>query len=124
LGISIVFTFLSCSFIGNLGLKIVLIIACRAGVTGLTTALLLTRKSEDYNITIVAKHLPGDTDLEYTSPWAAANFVPIGETEDSKEGVWEKATWKELYRLAQEVPEAGVHIQGLLALRLKKELDF
>ncbi|RPA79982.1 FAD dependent oxidoreductase, partial [Ascobolus immersus RN42] len=93
-----------------------------AGVTGLTTALLLTRKTAAH-ITIVAKHLPGDTALEYTSPWAAANFVPIGESEDSKEGIWEKATWAELYRLAVEVPEAGVHIQGVDKVTYKRNED-
>lgn len=46
-----------------------------AGVSGLTTALLLAKISE-YNVTIVAKHMPGDYDIEYTSPFAGANFLP------------------------------------------------
>jgi len=46
-----------------------------AGVSGLTTALLLAR-SGDYDITIVAKHMPGDYDIEYASPWAGANYLP------------------------------------------------
>lgn len=40
----------------------------RAGVAGLTTALVLARKG--YKITVVAKHMPGDLSIEYTSPWA------------------------------------------------------
>ncbi len=44
-----------------------------AGVSGLTTALLL---SKDHNVTIVAKHMPGDYDIEYASPWAGANYLP------------------------------------------------
>jgi D-amino-acid oxidase len=35
-----------------------------AGVSGLTTALLLARKNE-YNISVMAKHMPGDYDIEY-----------------------------------------------------------
>lgn len=46
-----------------------------AGVSGLTTALLLS-KHKDYAVTIVAKHVPGDSDIEYASPWAGANFLP------------------------------------------------
>lgn len=44
-----------------------------AGVSGLTTALLLS-KQKGYSVTIVAKHMPGDYDIEYTSPWAGANY--------------------------------------------------
>jgi hypothetical protein len=47
----------------------------RAGVTGLTTALVLRQNGYE-NITITAKHMPGDRDTEYTSPWAAVNYVP------------------------------------------------
>lgn len=46
-----------------------------AGVSGLTSALLLARTGE-YDITVVAKHMPGDYDIEYASPWAGANFYP------------------------------------------------
>ena len=48
----------------------------RAGVTGLTTALQLIRSNADHKITIVAKHMPGDYDIEYASPWAGANYLP------------------------------------------------
>jgi D-amino-acid oxidase len=37
-------------------------------VAGLTTALVLAQKG--YKVTIVARHLPGDLSIEYTSPWA------------------------------------------------------
>jgi D-amino-acid oxidase len=46
-----------------------------AGVAGLTTALLLAG-DKDYDVTVVAKHMPGDYDIEYASPWAGANFFP------------------------------------------------
>jgi hypothetical protein len=70
--------------------------------------------------------MPGDYDIEYTSPWAGANFLPyvagsLLSTYDAdtlssfstKEGNrWEKGTWPELARLAKDVPEAGIHFQG------------
>lgn len=46
----------------------------RAGVAGLTTALLLC-KNKNYKITVAAKHMPGDYDIEYASPWAGANYL-------------------------------------------------
>jgi len=38
-----------------------------AGVTGLTTAVFLAE--EGFKVTIVAAHVPGDSSIEYTSPW-------------------------------------------------------
>jgi hypothetical protein len=46
-----------------------------AGVSGLTAALQLARNGR-YDITLVAKHMPGDYDIEYASPWAGANYLP------------------------------------------------
>jgi D-amino-acid oxidase len=47
----------------------------RAGVSGLTTGLLLAKNPRN-KITIIAKHMPGDYDIEYTSPWAGADYSP------------------------------------------------
>lgn len=38
-----------------------------AGVTGLTSAVLLAE--DGYHVTILAAHVPGDSSIEYTSPW-------------------------------------------------------
>ncbi|KAK4988338.1 D-amino acid oxidase [Elasticomyces elasticus] len=51
------------------------VVVLGAGVIGLTTAMLLSRKP-GYNVTLVAKHMPGDYDIEYASPWAGANYFP------------------------------------------------
>lgn len=48
----------------------------RAGVVGLTSALLLAKDSENV-VTVAAKHMPGDYDIQYTSPWAGANYLPL-----------------------------------------------
>lgn len=45
------------------------------GVSGLTSAYLLS-KSKGNTVTVVAKHMPGDYDIEYASPIAGANVLP------------------------------------------------
>ncbi|KAJ6437382.1 D-amino-acid oxidase [Purpureocillium lavendulum] len=70
------------------------IIVLGAGVSGLTTALLLSRDASK-RVIVVAKHMPGDYDIEYCSPWQEQ----------------ERATWPFLNKLAQEHPEAGVHLR-------------
>ncbi|RDA85910.1 hypothetical protein CP532_2721 [Ophiocordyceps camponoti-leonardi (nom. inval.)] len=51
------------------------IVVIGAGVSGLTSALLLS-KSKGNAVTVVAKHMPGDYHIEYASPWAGANVLP------------------------------------------------
>ena len=46
-----------------------------AGVIGLTTAYLLSQDANNA-VTVAAKHMPGDYDIEYCSPWAGANYMP------------------------------------------------
>ncbi|KAB5577821.1 D-amino-acid oxidase-like protein [Coniochaeta sp. 2T2.1] len=88
----------------------------RAGVSGLTTALELAKKG--HIVTIVAKHMPGDYDVEYTSPWAGANVMPMATEADSR---WERRTWPVLKKLAEEVPAAGIHFQRCQVQRRKKD---
>ncbi|KAI4184006.1 MAG: hypothetical protein L6R41_005024 [Letrouitia leprolyta] len=84
------------------------IVVVGAGVAGLTTALLLTRE-EKYQITVIAKHMPGDYDIEYASPWAGANYWPISEA-GTEAAEWDKNTWPELEKLAKYHPEADTAI--------------
>jgi D-amino-acid oxidase len=81
-----------------------------AGVAGLTTALLLSKDAAT-SVTVVAKHMPGDLSIEYASPWAGANFLPVSIAGSEAER-WDRDTWPELERLARDVPGAGVHFQG------------
>lgn len=37
---------------------------------------MLLSQDPDNKITVAAKHMPGDYDIEYTSPWAGANYLP------------------------------------------------
>ena len=61
-----------------------------AGVVGLTSALLLSR-DPDNSVTVVAKHMPGDYHIEYTSPWAGANVFPCVSRESYRPAVRRKA---------------------------------
>ncbi|KAL8959800.1 MAG: hypothetical protein Q9193_003395 [Seirophora villosa] len=97
------------------------IIVVGAGVAGLTTALLLARESK-YEITVAAKHMPGDYDIEYASPWAGANFWPISEA-GTEAAEWDKNTWPELEDLAKNHPEAGVHFQGTAIYNRSKDVN-
>ncbi|KEY68126.1 hypothetical protein S7711_05535 [Stachybotrys chartarum IBT 7711] len=89
-----------------------------AGVSGLTTALLLS-KCNGFKITIVAEHMPGDFSPTYASPWAGANFMPMATEEGS---MYERRTWPELKRLTEKVPEAGIHFQKTRVYRREKDL--
>ncbi|KIW25535.1 uncharacterized protein PV07_08701 [Cladophialophora immunda] len=52
------------------------IVVIGTGVSGLTTALLLSQDPQ-YRIVVAAKHMPGDYDKEYASPWAAYRYEAV-----------------------------------------------
>ncbi|KAJ2998237.1 hypothetical protein NUW58_g379 [Xylaria curta] len=95
------------------------IVVVGAGVSGLTCAYLLSKEKENA-ITVVAKHMPGDYDIEYASPIAGANVLPMATEKNSS---WERRSWRELRRLAVEVPEAGIHLQKSRVYRREKDLE-
>lgn len=78
-----------------------------AGVSGLTTAVELQKHDPGLEITVVAKHLPGDWDPQYTSPYAGANWHPFPDS--SKEvQEFEKVTYHKMMELATNDPSAGI----------------
>ncbi|XPS75778.1 hypothetical protein M3J09_007848 [Ascochyta lentis] len=95
------------------------IVVIGAGVSGLTSAYLLSKDPHNI-IVVIAKHMPGDYDVEYASPWAGANFVPMSSTSESR---WERRTWPYLKKLATSVPEAGIHLQSCRLYRREKDLN-
>ncbi|KAG5990207.1 hypothetical protein E4U52_004862 [Claviceps spartinae] len=96
-----------------------IIVIVGAGVSGLTSALLLSKNKANV-ITVIAKHMPGDYDIEYASPWAGANFLPMSTSEGSR---WERQTWPEMQRLAEHFPEAGIHFQTARIIRRDKDMQ-
>ncbi|KAJ5624101.1 D-amino-acid oxidase [Penicillium lagena] len=77
------------------------IVILGAGVIGLDVALVLAEKGLAKHITIVAEHLPGDTSINYTSPWAGANFSAISSSNENALR-WDKIGYKYLLRLAAQ----------------------
>ncbi|EUC29224.1 hypothetical protein COCCADRAFT_107125 [Bipolaris zeicola 26-R-13] len=75
------------------------IVIVGSGVIGLDVALILAEKGYGHHTTIVAQHLPGDTSVNYTSPWAGANFSAISGS-DANALTWDKAGYKRLMKLA------------------------
>ncbi|KAI1386552.1 FAD dependent oxidoreductase [Hypoxylon trugodes] len=95
------------------------IVVIGAGVSGITSAYLLSQQKDNV-ITVVARHMPGDYDIEYASPWAGANVLPMATKKNSW---WERRTWPEMKRLATEVPEAGIHLQKSRVYRRQKDIE-
>ena len=55
----------------------------------------------------MAKHLPGDLSLDYTSPWAGANWLSVA-TDNGRQESWDEVTYMKFGHLADNVPEADV----------------
>jgi D-amino-acid oxidase len=86
-----------------------------AGVVGLTTALELKSRLPDATIVIVAKHAPGDRSIEYTSPWAGANWSSVA-TDNGIQESWDAVTYRKFAELADHVPETGIRRMELRSL--------
>ncbi|KAL3961072.1 hypothetical protein ACCO45_006189 [Purpureocillium lilacinum] len=80
------------------------IVIVGAGIIGLDVALVLAERGYGKNITVVAEHLPGDTAVDYTSPWAGCNFSAISGS-DANALRWDKLGYSHLSKLASERPE-------------------
>jgi glycine/D-amino acid oxidase-like deaminating enzyme len=84
-----------------------------AGVIGLTTALVLREKYPSANITIVAKHFPGDRSIEYTSPWAGANWCSFAHDNGPLEK-YDEVTFRKFEELLKsEGPQCGLGKIGM-----------
>lgn len=87
------------------------IVILGAGVIGLTTALQLKKSNSEYDITVIGQHIPGDIDIEYTSPFAGANWHSFATLEDKTLQEFDKPGYFEFIRLAKFEPRSGVWLQ-------------
>lgn len=62
-----------------------------AGVSGLTTALLLQRQG--FLVKVIATHLPGDSSIAYTSPWAGAHWRAMLERDERLQCMYGKSSF-------------------------------
>ncbi|CAO3609222.1 unnamed protein product [Mucor hiemalis] len=83
------------------------IVVIGAGVSGLTTAICLLRDGFK-NVTVTAKHVPGDMSSEYTSPWAGASILCFADTKDLRLKEIDAYSMKEFKRLADNEPDAHI----------------
>ncbi|KAL5341684.1 FAD dependent oxidoreductase [Aspergillus crustosus] len=97
------------------------IVVLGAGVSGLTTAYLLSQDPAN-SITVVAKHMPGEYDIEYCSPWAGADYLPAGKA-GSNHARWERETWQPLKEITEKHPEAGIHFQDTITYNRAKDQE-
>ncbi|CAO2657814.1 Nn.00g070740.m01.CDS01 [Neocucurbitaria sp. VM-36] len=82
-----------------------------AGVIGLTTSLVLANTYPTARITVVAKHYPGDRSIEYTSPWAGANWSSMAHDNGPLEK-YDEVTFRRFGELMD-----GKAVHGVKALK-------
>ncbi|KAL4884122.1 nucleotide-binding domain-containing protein [Aspergillus karnatakaensis] len=76
-----------------------------AGITGLAIA---SQLPKTFDITIVARNLPGDEDSsEWASPWAGAVFMPMDPSTEREQRI-QLESFRSWWQLAQQYPESGV----------------
>lgn len=76
-------------------------------ITGLAAA---SQLANSYDVTIVARNLPGDPDShEWASPWAGAVFLPLdGST--PQEQKMQADSFSFLWNLARSEPDSSVRV--------------
>lgn len=75
-----------------------------AGVVGLTIALELQKANPAYSITVIGLYIPGDLNINYTSPFAGADWHSFGpETQQ-----YDTVGFHALRHLAANEPRAGI----------------
>jgi len=82
-----------------------------AGVVGLTSAIALAHTYPSATIIVVAKHFPGDRSIEYTSPWAGANWSSMANDNGPLEK-YDEVTFKKFGQLID-----GESVYGCKAVR-------
>ncbi|KAL4948843.1 POT family-domain-containing protein [Aspergillus filifer] len=85
-------------------------LGCRhAGIIGLNVALELSKQGYGRHVTVIAKDLPGDSNADYTSPWAGANFSGISGSNPNALR-WDKAGYLTLMDLIDRGAEEAKYL--------------
>ncbi|OKL57323.1 hypothetical protein UA08_07471 [Talaromyces atroroseus] len=86
------------------------IVILGAGIVGLDVALELSKRGYGKYITVVAEHLPGDeATIDYTSPWAGANFSGISGG-DANALRWDRTGYSLMMRLIDTQAEEAKYL--------------
>ncbi|GMM34232.1 hypothetical protein DASC09_015570 [Saccharomycopsis crataegensis] len=81
------------------------VVVVGAGVTGLTSGLLLLKNG--YDVSIIAKHIPGD--FELLSSKAGAQWSSHSGPDEFTFQEYDKPGYYEFLKLAREEPTSGIH---------------
>ncbi|KAK9459196.1 FAD dependent oxidoreductase [Lipomyces oligophaga] len=98
------------------------VVVVGGGVSGLTSALLLARTGK-YDINLISKYLPGDYDIEYTSPWAGANWMSFATKEDKRQQEFDRITYEYLVELAKDMPSTGIWSKKVIQYVRQEDLE-
>ncbi|KAI9279047.1 FAD dependent oxidoreductase [Umbelopsis sp. AD052] len=90
------------------------VVVIGAGVIGLTTALLLQKKG--YQVTILAKYVPGDMNIEYTSPYSGAHWRTMipNDQKDLQEN--DAVAYNVFYKIGESLPSDTTGVMIIPAL--------
>ncbi|KAF1816807.1 FAD dependent oxidoreductase [Eremomyces bilateralis CBS 781.70] len=82
-----------------------LVVVVGAGVTGLQTSISLLQFG--YDVAIVAKHFPGDKSIEYTSPWAGAQWRSFATENEVELQQWDSESYRHWLKVIEEEEATG-----------------
>ncbi|EME45255.1 hypothetical protein DOTSEDRAFT_52578 [Dothistroma septosporum NZE10] len=91
-----------------------------AGVIGLTNAVFLSEAG--YRVTVIAAHVPGDSSIEYTSPWAGAHWRTHATTDTPEQCDWDVQTFQYWLNILEgedrnpNLPKSGLKLQQSIHL--------
>ncbi|KAE8140245.1 PTR2-domain-containing protein [Aspergillus pseudotamarii] len=85
------------------------IVVLGAGIIGLNVALELSKRGYGQHVTIMAEHLPGDESIDYTSPWAGANFSGISGN-DANALRWDQSGYSAMMGLIDDGAEEAKYL--------------
>lgn len=87
------------------------VVVIGAGVSGLTSALVLLETYNLNSLYVISSELPGDTHAhDYTSPWAGGNWMSFVKdpVKEKKQIKYDAITYRILMNMADTVKEAGI----------------
>ncbi|KAF2100127.1 nucleotide-binding domain-containing protein [Rhizodiscina lignyota] len=77
------------------------IVVIGAGIVGLNVAWELARRGYGKHTLVIAEYLPGDTSINYTSPWAGADFSAVSGS-DKNALRWDRQSYPILLAMADD----------------------
>ncbi|KAF5860098.1 hypothetical protein ETB97_002059 [Aspergillus alliaceus] len=85
------------------------IVVLGAGIIGLNVTLELSKRGYGRHVTVMAEHLPGDESIDYTSPWAGANFSGISGS-DANALRWDRSGYSTMIGLIDAGAEEAKYL--------------